>query len=223
MQVMSREEIREFDRHLIEDLKIPGVLLMENAGRGCTDEILKVAGSRKFRKVLIVIGPGNNGGDGLVIARRLTMMGVKVEVIAVVERKIIEKSPDAFFNLETYEALGGHVKEMLEPWKLSSLSKSIAKSDAVIDCLFGTGLARPIEGFLAGVVKHVNLAKYVISVDIPSGLDANTGDVLGSAVKANLTLSLVCHKKGFDSKNGRKLCGKIKVLDIGFTEFKNVK
>jgi NAD(P)H-hydrate epimerase len=213
--VLSREQMRAFDAHAIEKCRVPSLLLMENAGRGIVDAAAALlprgwAGSR----VTVVCGSGNNGGDGLVIARRLAVAGARPTVV--MAAGVDKLSPDARTNLEAYRGIGGAVRALSHGGSMAPLAEALREADLVVDALFGTGLDRAIEGHLAAVVRETSAAAApVLAVDLPSGLDANTGGVLGVAVEADLTATLAQLKLGLMTPNGSRLAGRVVVVDIG--------
>jgi NAD(P)H-hydrate epimerase len=210
---LSRAEMRAFDAHAIQTCRVPSLLLMENAGRGATDVLERglLGGRAAGHRVLVVCGTGNNGGDGLVMARHLALRGARVEVIVAGDAG--RMSADARANLEAWRGLGNGVLELPG---IAPLEKALEVADVVVDALFGTGLDRPIEGFLAEVVRTVNAAKARrFAVDLPSGLDADTGGTLGVAVRADATVTFAHPKLGLLTPGGSRLAGAVSVVDIG--------
>jgi NAD(P)H-hydrate epimerase len=197
--VVTAAAMRALDRATIEDIGIPAFTLMETAGRAVA------MAARGARKVAVVCGPGNNGGDGFVCARVLRDAGVDATVHLAAERAAIRG--DALAHLQILEKAGGVV--------VSVDRQAIANAPLVIDALFGVGLARPIEGALADVVAAINAAERVLAVDIPSGLDADTGRVLGACVDADITVTMGALKVGLVSAPGFARCGEVIVADIG--------
>ena len=208
MRHATREQIREVDRVAIEDYGMPGVILMENAGRGAVDIALEMLGGKEDAHVAIVCGRGNNGGDGFVIARHLHNRGVSVTVFLLAPREKI--GGDALINLQIAERMGLDVRQA-GPAELD-----LAGCDLIIDAMLGTGLAGEVrEPFLAAI-KAVNAAgRPVLAVDIPSGLDANTGEVLGDCVRATRTATFALPKVGFMRAAGPEMTGDVIVVDIG--------
>jgi NAD(P)H-hydrate epimerase len=214
--VLSRAQMRAFDAHAIGPCHVPSIVLMENAGRGAADVLAreffsgKVAGAR----VLVVSGTGNNGGDGLVVARRLAVLGAKPSVFLAGDTQRV--SPDARANLEAWRGIGGDVHELTAAPSIASLRDALAAADVVVDALFGTGLDRPIGGFLADAVQTMNASSTrKFAVDLPSGLDADTGEALGVATEAHATATFAHPKLGLFTPNGMRLAGEIHVVDIG--------
>jgi len=225
MKYLSRQQLKEIDRRAIEEFGIPALILMENAGRAVADEAIKLYRKNRSPMAAIVCGKGNNGGDGLVVARHLHNHGFRVAVLYLdaVDNKA-GKSIEVLTNLEIIKKLNIQIIELA--WMLNNSLKEnkklldktyslLGKSGVIIDAIFGIGLERPIEGHLKNFIERINsLSVPKIAVDIPSGLDADTGLPLGAAVKAKTTISLVAMKKGFKNPESRKFTGKIKVADI---------
>jgi hydroxyethylthiazole kinase-like uncharacterized protein yjeF len=204
--VVTAAEMRELDRLTIEELGIPGALLMEHAGRAVASEVEQLVPGRL--RAAIVCGSGNNGGDGFVCARWLREHGHDVCVVLGSGRP--HPGGDAALHLGVYERQGGAVVE------LDGLAAVLAGADVVIDALFGTGLTRPIEGALADVIAQMNAAPALrVAVDIPSGLDADTGRTLGVCVDADLTVTFAFAKIALVSSPGFERCGVLKVVEIG--------
>jgi NAD(P)H-hydrate epimerase len=213
---LSRDAVRELDRRAIEVFGIPSALLMENAGRACAEEALRlVAGDA--RPVVVVVGPGNNGGDGLVIARTLANRGIAVRVLCIGGLEKLEGgSADVQLNLRLWRWLGGDVEPVEDA---ALLARALEDSALVVDALFGTGLTRPLEGEWRAAVLAIESAGEagwpVLAVDLPSGLDCDTGAVLGAAVRATVTVTFVAPKPGFERGEGPARCGRVVVAEIG--------
>ena len=211
--VVSREQAREFDRYASEHAKVPSLLLMENAGRGATERLLALRAGEPGR-VVILAGPGNNGGDGFVVGRRLRVLGHSVELwLLGDESRLIG---DAAIMCRSYRELGGELRCIAGESSLAALAERLSAADTIVDALFGTGLARPLEGIAARVVELVRQSSgFVLSLDIPSGLDANRGRILGAAVRANATVTFASEKLGHFTSDGAECCGQLELVDIG--------
>jgi NAD(P)H-hydrate epimerase len=208
--------MRAFDRHAIDVCHVPGLVLMENAGRGATEVLVRelLDGDAANARVIVVCGTGNNGGDGLVIARHLLLRGADPTVWLCGDAA--KASPDARVNLDAWRGVGGEVRELPAGSPLEPLKEALGEADLVVDALFGTGLDRPLEGFLADVVRAMNAATAPrFAVDLPSGLDADTGRTLGAAVEARATVTFAHHKLGLLTPGGAALAGRVHVVDIG--------
>jgi NAD(P)H-hydrate epimerase len=209
--VVTAAEMRALDRATIEDIGIPAFTLMETAGRAVAHvamEMLEQAGH-----IAVVCGPGNNGGDGFVAARVLRDLGHEAVVYLAAPRESVKG--DAATHLAILERAGGLVRMIDSRQGLAELGDEIAGAVLAIDALFGVGLARPIAGHLADVVAAINQASQRLSVDIPSGLDADTGRVLGTCVEADGTVTMAALKIALASAPGFAHCGTIDVADIG--------
>jgi NAD(P)H-hydrate epimerase len=209
---LSRDEVRDLDRRAIEDFGLPGVVLMENAGRGAAEVLLRLgAGGR----VLICCGKGNNGGDGYVIARHLDNQHVPVRVLlfarpedltgdAAVHYRVIARS-----GLDVEVHAGNTVDE-------AAIDRELAAAEWVVDALFGTGLTGAIRPPLDRVITAINGSRArVLAVDIPSGLDADTGQPLGACVRAEHTVTFGALKKGFAVPAAQTWLGQVHLVDIG--------
>jgi NAD(P)H-hydrate epimerase len=214
---LSRDEVREFDRRTIEGFGVPGVVLMENAGRGCAELLMRLNPDR--RPVAILCGPGNNGGDGFVIARHLDAHGwpVTVQVFARHNRT----AGDADINFDILDA-SGIAFDQYRPDQFTDAHKNLVRRRVlmgegwIVDALFGTGLARPLAEPFDWLVEQVNASgKPVFAVDIPSGLDCDSGEPLGPTIRAHHTATFVALKKGFLNPASRQWTGEIHVVDIG--------
>jgi len=200
--------MREFDRHASEVGKLPSLLLMENAGRGAAEAIV-----RHFpgRRCVVVCGSGNNGGDGYVVARRMLTLGIDVQVLSSTPAERL--GPDAAIMQQAYRALGGSTAA-LTPEALAHVGS--ADSTVIVDALLGTGLDREVREPLSSVIEAINRAPCpVASLDIPSGIDADTGSVLGVAVRADLTITFAHPKLGLLTPRGLEHTGRLEVADIG--------
>ncbi|HEY1192284.1 MAG TPA: NAD(P)H-hydrate epimerase [Gemmata sp.] len=217
MFTLSRSEVRELDRRAVEEFGVPGVVLMENAGRGAAELLMRLNPERKATVVLC--GPGNNGGDGFVIARHLD--NARWPVCAWVFASAESFPGDAATNYQIAErsrrgliqAGPGtptvHSVEILAKTHLNSKTW-------VVDALFGTGLSRALASPLSELVERVNASGCpVLAIDIPSGLDCDTGEPLGPTVRATHTATFVTHKRGFLNPGAQAWTGEVHVIDIG--------
>jgi len=216
MRPMTRDEVREFDRHAIEDLGVPGLVLMENAGRQAADAAERLLRAAHGRRALIVAGRGNNGGDGFVIARHLLTRGYAVRVLLAADPAQVVG--DAATNLNILERLGVAVQRLPETEAALRAAVLAATGDAdlVVDALLGTGLRGEVrEPYLSAIEAMNTCGRMILSVDIPSGLDADTGHPLGAAVRAHTTVTFAAAKVGFSSPVAREYVGELVVADIG--------
>lgn len=211
--VFSRAQMRQLDQLATEKLRVPSVVLMENAGRGAVDVLLREFGAASALRVLVACGAGNNGGDGYVVARRLALLGAKVEVWSAVPKERLRG--DAATNYAAAEHSVGCVRELNES-SLGDFEAALARADVAVDALFGTGLERPIEGTMRAVVERLNASAVKrVALDLPSGLDADTGRVHGVAVRADVTVTFAGMKLGLLTPTGAEHSGKLEIADIG--------
>ena len=214
-KALTREEMRELDRKAIEEYKIPGIVLMENAGRNVAEEVLQMRDNPQKVKVAILCGKGNNGGDGFVVARHLHNHSISVDVFLVAKVSDILKDGDAGINLQILLNMKIPVKEILNIPGVNSILKELNNYNILVDALFGTGLSGDVREPFKTLISGVNnLNKPVVSVDIPSGLDCNTGRVLGTAIKATKTVTFAAAKKGFYLGEGSSCTGIVIVSGI---------
>jgi hydroxyethylthiazole kinase-like uncharacterized protein yjeF len=215
--VLSRDEVRELDRRAIEEYGIPSIVLMENAGRACAEEALRMLGGSASGPVLVLCGPGNNGGDGLVVARTLFNRGLAVRSIFVGAKDKLEAGSHAFrTNLRLLRGLGPLVESVETAERAAAIAPTLSRAPLVIDALFGTGLERALAEPWTSAIGAVNASgRPVLAVDLPSGLDADSGEVLGAAVRATVTVTFVAKKPGFLRGQGPELCGRVVVAEIG--------
>ncbi|MEP6863845.1 MAG: NAD(P)H-hydrate dehydratase [Deltaproteobacteria bacterium] len=207
--VVTASEMRALDKATIDDIGIPALTLMETAGRAVAAAAQRMtAGS-----IAIVCGPGNNGGDGFVTARVLRAGGRDATVYLAVPRTKV--TGDAATHLDILERSGGVVRMIDTPATLAMLADAIAGAGLVVDALFGIGLVRPIEGHFAEVVATINRGRARLALDIPSGLETDTGRVLGVAVRADRTVTMAAHKVALACAPGFAYCGEVEVCDIG--------
>lgn len=229
---LTRKQVRELDRRAIEGFGVPGVVLMENAGRGCAELLMRLNPEQK--PTVILCGPGNNGGDGFVIARHLDNHGWPVEigiVHAPRERKPDEQRlrldltypvglpPDADANLRIIRASHFNTFPIHDAnhFQGGILAETIMLRERwLVDALFGTGLSRPLAPPFDELVSQVNASRNpILAVDIPSGLDCDTGEPLGPTVRATHTATFVAPKRGFLNPASRAWTGEVHVIDIG--------
>jgi hydroxyethylthiazole kinase-like uncharacterized protein yjeF len=216
MLLVSSEEMRELDRLTIERFGIPGHVLMERAGKGATRALLETLPHvrRKGRRALICAGKGNNGGDGLVIARLLRRRGARTDVLLFGRAE--EVGGDALRNLRAYRRAGGVVREVTSVAGLDRLVGLLREADVVVDAIFGTGLNSALRDPQASAIDLINASGVpIFAVDIPSGLDADTGLPLGTAIQAEGTATFGFAKIGQVLYPGARLCGALAVVDIG--------
>jgi NAD(P)H-hydrate epimerase len=211
--LLCRDALRALDRDAETRLGLPTALLMENAGRGAFDA-LRAAFPDALSRAVVVGGVGQNGGDGWVVARHLLGLGARPRCVLVGERARVRG--DAALNLHALERLGVDVRCVAGVAELDVLVRELAGATLVVDALFGTGLDRPLSEPYAAVVERINAcAAPVVALDLPSGVDADTGAVLGVAVRAELTVTFAAHKRGLHQYPGAGLAGDVRCASIG--------
>jgi len=213
MRAVSAEQMRQLDRVTIEEIGIPGVVLMENAGRGATAVALEHLGDPHGKRVAILCGRGSNGGDGFVIARHLANRGAHVECLLMAPESEIRGDPRV--NLMAARRMGLAVDEVSGP-AAAWVRDRVAGADLIVDALLGTGVRGEVVGPIGDAIDALGDATApVLAVDIPSGVCADTGQVLGRAVRAVATVTFALPKIGLLQYPGRALCGGITQVDIG--------
>jgi NAD(P)H-hydrate epimerase len=214
MKVATAEQMQELDRKAIEVYRIPGIVLMENAGRGAAEVITNTFPDLQKKRVAIVAGKGNNGGDGFVIGRYLLNKGIPIKVFLLTDPKSLRG--DAETNYQIFARMKGEVISIPSSKDYQKVKKDLEKFDLLIDGIFGTGLDAEVRGYYREVIDHLNtLKKPIVAIDIPSGLAADTGKPLGTAIRASLTLTFGLPKVGHLISPGIDYVGDLKVIDIG--------
>lgn len=213
MRLIQAEEMQAIDRQAIKQIGIPGVVLMENAGRAASDVFCHELSKLFPGPVLVLAGKGNNGGDGYVMARLLAEMGWQVQTLVLGCAEDI--AGDAAIMLEVLLKLGEPVSFVADARELRS--GFVAGGPAIIiDAMLGTGLKSTVRGLFAEAIEIINSSGVpIFSVDIPSGVDGSTGQVCGSAVQADLTVTFDHAKIGHGSNPGAACAGILEVVDIG--------
>ena len=212
MKVTTADEMRAIDSETINDYGIPGVVLMESAGRAAFETAYKgLAGRDEY--ALVFCGRGNNGGDGFVVARHLINNEVETHVFLVGAMSKIKG--DARVNLRILRKMGVPINRVTKK-SLPELQQRMKRCGIIIDALLGTGLSGEVSGIYHDVIELMNEAGCpVLAIDIPSGLDGNTGMPLGTAVIANTTVTFQLPKKAFENPRSRNYTGRVVVVDIG--------
>ena len=216
MELASAAHIRELDRRAMEEFSIPGAVLMENAGTGAVRLLLENT-PETTGGVVIVCGTGNNGGDGFVMARHLANHGIDVRVFVTGTLDTV-RAGESTQNLDTIKKMNIAVAPITADEDILALSDAVTRFPVVVDAVFGTGLDREVTGRIGRVIDCINDAgndgKTVFSVDIPSGIHADTGSVLGRAVRADITCTFALAKPGQLVHPGAAHTGKLYLLDI---------
>ena len=212
-QVLTREQVRTVDRRAIDEYGIPGIVLMENAGRNAAaliDEWTARGGL-----VAIVCGAGNNGGDGFVIARHLSNAGRAVEVFLAADPERL--TGDTQVNHRIAERMGLPMTRFDTPVAISGAAARLAAAAMVIDAVLGTGFAGVVRPPLDAVIGAINALppERIVAIDVPSGLDCDTGAASGPCVRADRTITFVTMKRGFLAPSADAYTGRVFVADIG--------
>jgi ADP-dependent NAD(P)H-hydrate dehydratase / NAD(P)H-hydrate epimerase len=216
MIAVTAKQMREIDRLTIEKFGVASLTLMESAGQGVARMILQTFASAASKGILVVAGKGNNGGDGLVVARLLQKQKIFCNVVLLAKRQ--ELSPDAAHNLQAFLDIKGKVIE-IESSTLSLLHKQIADAEILVDAILGTGTKNEITGLYAAAIAAMNdSGKPIVAIDIPSGLDTDRGTPLGVCVKAAMTVALGYAKLGEVIYPGLSFVGDLTVVDIGLAD-----
>lgn len=215
MYIVNNQEMQAIDQRTIDQWEVPSQVLMESAGLAVVEALFRDEGHLAGRRVLVVAGPGNNGGDGLVVARHLYMRGAYVTVIVLNESG--EKSKDHQANRAILSHMPIQVFEFSRSQQLKTLKAALNHSDLVIDALFGTGLGRPLSDFYIEAIDAINAQSQIrrIAIDSPSGLGGDRGEVFGAAVQAHRTYALAYPKRGHFSTAAADHIGDLRVLEIG--------
>ena len=222
---LSRDEVRELDHRAGGEFGLMPIVLMENAGRGAAELLMKLNEARK--PVRIICGKGNNGGDGFVMARHLQNAEFSVEIAALIPPRMHGRIPIVYSYLDSAEASDIPIRRFYSEVAYSGLDEGFfshqlaelvptLRDGWIVDALFGTGLTGPISEPFDQVVAAINASKApVLAIDIPSGLDCDTGQPLGPTVKATHTATFVAWKKGFLEPSAKQWIGEVHVIDIG--------
>ncbi|MCB9848225.1 MAG: NAD(P)H-hydrate epimerase [Phycisphaeraceae bacterium] len=212
--VFTREAVREVDRRCIEDFHIPGVVLMENAASALAQRALAMLGAHDLDSACVLAGPGNNGGDGFALARKLHNAGVPAVIALLADPDRI--AGDARTNLDIARAMRLTLLGIESHDQLDSARDAAGRSPLLVDALLGTGLTcAPRERIADAIAWCNNQRSPVLAVDLPSGLDCDTGRPLGETIRANHTVTFVGWKQGFTNPDARQYTGDITVGDIG--------
>lgn len=212
---VTAAEMREMDRVAIEEFGVPGVVLMENAGAGAA-HVAATALPEGGRRVALFAGRGNNGGDAFVVARHLANRGIEVDVTFVGNLAEVGSATDAGINLFILLKSGILVREVHGVEDVPGALAALADVHLVVDGLLGTGARGTVREPHAALIEGVNaLPVPVVALDLPSGLDADTGEILGSCIQAAHTATFGLPKKGFALARGPSMCGTVHIVDIG--------
>jgi len=212
---LTCQQIREIDILAIEHLGIPGIVLMENAARTVAEFVYSTLVNPRRANVLVLCGSGNNGGDGLVVARHLRNAEVQVQVALAVPPGHVRG--DAAVNLRIYQRLDAPLIDASTPDGLAEVRRAAEQADVIVDGLLGSGASGAPRGAVADLILIANGAPRArrIAIDIPSGLNADTGQVATPCFRADATVTFVAPKIGFSTPAAREVLGRVLVADIG--------
>ena len=214
MILVTAKEMQEMDRRTIEDFGIPGMVLMENAGRGATRFLLEQFPDIENKRIGVIAGRGNNGGDGYVMARYLKQKGVHVTVYLLALANRVQGDAEA--NLKFLKPLDVPLVEIPDEASFSKYQSEMAGVDLWIDAILGTGLRSDVKGYFKTVIEFINgLHKPVFAVDIPTGLNSDTGQVCGTCLRASATATFAFAKTGHKIHPGMQYTGALNIVDIG--------
>ncbi len=211
MQIVTSQQMKNIDRRTIREFGIPGTVLMENAATAVLSAMEDFFDGLQGVRVGIICGKGNNGGDGLALARRLRIKGVPVRVALLASFRAI--AGEAKVNLAILRKMDVEIVQNAAPRALVDI---ISWSDVLVDAMLGVGISSPLSGAYARTVEMMNASGCpVVAIDIPTGIDADTGEVLGAAVRADLTVTMAFLKRGLVLYPGAEYAGRVQVADIG--------
>jgi hydroxyethylthiazole kinase-like uncharacterized protein yjeF len=214
VRVLNAAQMRDADRRTIEDIGIPSLVLMENAGRQAVAAMEAMYSDLFERQVAILCGRGNNGGDGFVVARTLVQRGVDVAVFLI--GRVADVRGDARINLDILGRLGLTVVEIADSQAWELHFSEVTDCTLIVDAIFGTGLNAPVSGFIESVVTDVNASGIpVVAIDLPSGLSADSADPIGPSIEAGLTVTLAAPKLPLVLPPAEIHAGDIVIADIG--------
>ncbi len=209
-RLLTAKQAKDWDKKLFDNYGVPTLLLMENAGRAVFVEAQNIA--KPSAKITVCCGRGNNGGDGFAAARHLLSCGYKPQIF--LAGRVSELKDEAGLNAKIILRLGYKIIEVTQK-NIHLICQKIKKSNLVIDALLGVGIKGQVYGITKELIDCINqsIDAYVLSVDIPSGLDADTGIPLGDSVKADKTVAFMAKKKGMVA--GKRYCGAIVISNLG--------
>ena len=213
MEYVTSQRMREIDRRAIEEFGVPSIVLMENAGQGASCVALDMLREKKKGEVVFVCGKGNNGGDGFVCARHLINKGVEAEIFLLGHPH--ELKGDAGINYKILKNIGSEIRTVESKDEIGELEKVLNRARLIVDAIFGIGLSGEVREPYRKVINFINQSQRpVLSLDVPSGLDATEGKVLGVSVKAHKTVTFALPKTGFVKDEGPVYTGELIIVDI---------
>jgi NAD(P)H-hydrate epimerase len=217
LKILDSKQMRNIDARATHEFGIPGILLMENAGAAAADAIEREYDDLERMRIAVLCGKGNNGGDGFVVARHLFNRGHEVLVVLLARHQDVEG--DAQVNLRILTRIGVEIAVAADAAAWESVRADLARCDLAVDAILGTGLRGPVRGFLRQVIVELaDLDLEVVSLDIPSGLSADTCQVPGEAVQADRTLAMGLPKIPHLLPPAELFCGELSILDISLPQ-----
>jgi NAD(P)H-hydrate epimerase len=222
MTVLTRQQVREVDRRAIQEFGMPGIVLMENAGRNAANLLFRLMaaqlrpGAKEFQSgpVTVVCGKGNNGGDGFVIARHLDLFGLTVRVVLLCSPD--DLSGDAMANFAIIRKAGLAIEVFTAPLDMARFDAGISGSAWLVDAILGTGASGEPKSPYAEAIDRMNVIGLpIFALDLPSGLDCDTGAPARHTVRAAHTCTFVASKSGFSVEGAKPYVGRLHVVDIG--------
>ncbi len=213
MRYITSQQMKEIDRRAIEEFGVPSLVLMENAGRGAAGVALDMVSDKTDKKVICVCGKGNNGGDGFVCARHLINNGIDTEIFLTGEPSGLKG--DAKINFDILRKMKVKIRILKSDKDLELFNERLKDAQLIIDAIFGIGLSGEIKEPYSKAIRTMNQCKKsILAIDVPSGLDASTGNILGVCIKARKTVSFGLPKTGFRENQGPSSTGELIIADI---------
>jgi NAD(P)H-hydrate epimerase len=214
VEIPTSQQMRRIDRRATARFGVPAIVLMENAGLRMLEALQRIDGDLSSRRLLLLCGKGNNGGDTFVLARHLHNRGIPFAALLFGRRREVRGS--AGVNLRALERLGEAPREVTGRGEWKACRGLLESCDLIVDGILGTGLSRPVQGFLASVIEEVNQARaLVVAVDVPSGLSGDTQEIPGPCVRADHTVTFVRPKLPHVLPPAEQMCGRVQIADIG--------
>lgn len=213
LKYITSQQMKEIDRRTIEEFGIPSLILMENAGSGAAKVALDMVKNSDNKKVICVSGRGSNGGDGFVCARHLLNNGVDTKVFLIGE--LSQLKGDAKINFDILRKMKAKIEILKTDKDFKLFKEKLRNAQLIIDAIFGIGLSGEIKGPYSMVIRAINQSKKsILAIDVPSGLDATTGNILGVCIKAKKTVTFGLPKAGFTKNHGLSYTGELIIVDI---------
>jgi len=211
LRSLSRAEVREVDRRAIEEYGVLGLVLMENAGRGCVEKLIEFGCAGP---VVVVCGKGNNAGDGFVMARHLDLRGIGVSIVLLGSPEALRGDAAANYAIVQRSKLA--VIDLSQQFDAKRFAAELSRAEWIVDALLGTGSTGAPRERMDEAIRLMNAAKAKrLAVDLPSGLDCDTGEPAGPTVRADHTCTFVAAKIGFSNGAAKAYLGQVHVVDIG--------